>query len=127
MKKTRKVILDTNSLLIPGKYRKDIFEDLKLKGYSVIVPSFIVSELKKLSRKKTGKTKDRAKLGLSLIPKTKIVQARKTAKTTDTALINYALKEKAAVYTNDKKLKKRLKARGIKVLFFRASKKSAKP
>ena len=84
------IIVDTNALLIPGKFGIDIFEELERLGYRhVIVPKMVVNELKKLREREregegesedegegkgggprlTGKEKMSANVGYSLLQK----------------------------------------------------------
>jgi len=76
----KEVIVDTNALLIPGKFGIDIFKELERLGYQhVIVPKMVVNELKKLREREgeskaeksglTGRDKMAANLGYSLLQK----------------------------------------------------------
>jgi len=143
-----KVVLDTSVLLIPGKEQKrDIFlELLKLLGaYEAIVPSFVVTELESLISKKRGKTRDAAKLALSILEniiastdiastvmeetkatgfvyKVRVEEAKKTKKTVDDSLIDLADKMGARICTSDKKLRQKAEKKLVNVLFIGSKK-----
>ena len=74
----KEIIVDTNALLIPGKFCLDIFEELERLGYQhIIVSKMVVNELEKLRESKeggsgpglTGKEKMAANVGYSLLQK----------------------------------------------------------
>ena len=110
----KKIILDTNFLLIPGSLKVDIFAEIDricLFKYQVCVLDKTINELKKLAEGKS-KTAKNAKLGLDLI-KQKEVKIIKTEnqKLTHTDDLILALADKnTLVATQDRELKKRLKS-----------------
>ena len=115
----KKVLLDTNILLLPGAQKIDIFEELAtlLGSYEAIVPSFVKSELNGLAQGQ-GKAAEAAKIALSLLNRATIVEAEKSG-SVDNSIVQYAKAHKVAVFTNDHALKKRLDAAGIEVIFLR--------
>jgi hypothetical protein len=105
-----KVLLDTNFLLMPLKFRVDLFSEIArlVEGK----PEYVVlsSSLKELGS--LGK----ADVVKKIVAKTKLVEA--TGKV-DEAIAEYAVRENAVVCTNDANLRKRLKALGVKTIFLR--------
>jgi hypothetical protein len=116
-----KILLDTNFLLIPAQFHVDVFEALKEHGDEFIILSPVAVELEKLSRS-AGKKGAEARVALQLIEKKHIKTVAVIEKNTDTALMKYAEKYSYAVATNDKKLIKRLRSKGIKIIRLRQKK-----
>ena len=113
-----KVLLDTNGLMVPGEFGVDVFEELERLGYRrFLVLRPVLRELESLSRLADSR-RDRiaARIGLLLAEGCEIVEASGGA---DEALLDLALKTGAAVFTNDKELKKKLSTRGVTVIHLR--------
>ena len=113
-----KVLLDTNGLMVPGEFGVDIFEELERLGYRrFLVLRPVLRELEALARLADSR-RDRiaARIGLLLAEGCEIVE---TSGGADDALLDLALKTGAAVFTNDKELKKKLSTRGVTVIHLR--------
>lgn len=113
----RKVVVDTNFLLLPYQFNIDIFsgiEGLVQEPYMVIIPGGVLDELKKLSSKK-GRDGRAATVALKMIEKKGTVVEKSTGGVDDWILL-HAKREKAIVCTNDIALKKRLKEEKIQVI-----------
>ncbi|ENO12016.1 hypothetical protein MBGDC06_00279, partial [Thermoplasmatales archaeon SCGC AB-539-C06] len=68
----KKIILDTNFLLIPAQFKVDIFDEIDriiLEKYQLFVLDKTIDELKKIIADKKQKMRNRraAKLGLQLL------------------------------------------------------------
>jgi rRNA-processing protein FCF1 len=113
-----KVLLDTNALMVPEQFGVDIFSEMLRLGYAEhLVPGPVQRELNYLTKKADkGLDKLAAKVGLGLAERCKIISSEDDA---DQALENLAVRENAAVFTNDKELKKRLIRKGITVIYLR--------
>ncbi len=111
----QKIILDTNFLMLPAQFKIDIFEELK--GSELATFSSCIKELEKIASGR-GKDASSAKVALELIKRQKI-EILSGGKNADKAIIDYAVKNRCAVATNDKKLLKALKDKGIKILRLR--------
>ncbi|MHC1636450.1 MAG: type II toxin-antitoxin system VapC family toxin [Candidatus Methanospirareceae archaeon] len=128
----KKVILDTNALFIPEEFKVDIFEELEDLGYNIIiVPKKVLDELKELKEKLRGKDRVAANVAHSLIiarqkdalGKCKVViKGDDGDKDTDRVIEEMALKERAAVLTNDRNLRRRLEKKKITTLYLRGGK-----
>ena len=121
----KKILLDTNFLLIPVQFKVDIFSEIERIcnfNYKLFVLDKIIEELKGIIQHQKGKDKDAAKLALKLIA-LKGINIIKTEKniTTDTTIIDTA-KKGFIVATQDKDLKKRLKAESISLIILRQKK-----
>ena len=112
------MLLDTNALMVPEQFGVDIFSEMLRLGYSEhLIPSAVQRELEYLAKKAgTGLDKSAAKVGLGLATRCQIITLEEDA---DYALECLAVRENAAVFTNDKELKKRLIRKGITVIYLR--------
>ena len=134
----KKVIVDTNALLIPGEFGVDIFEELEGLGYEhIIVPEAVLSELDRLRRRPNlkGKEKRAAKIGYSLVLKyvheehdgcmvtiNKEEEEEESGgrkRDVDELIAKMALKLKAAVLTSDEPLRRKLSEAGIATVYLR--------
>ena len=113
-----KVLLDANALMVPEQFGVDIFSEMLRLGYvECMVPGPVLRELRYLTeRGDKGFDKVAAKVGLGLAKQCKVMSSGEDA---DLALENLAIRENAAVFTNDKELKKRLIRKGITVIYLR--------
>jgi len=117
----KKIILDTNFLLIPGSVKVDIFAELErlcLFKYKVYVLDMTIKELEKLKAEGKGKTSKNAKLALDLL-KIKKVNIIKTKQGHVDDLILQVADKDTIVATQDMELKRRLKAKGIPQIILR--------
>jgi rRNA-processing protein FCF1 len=113
-----KVLLDTNALMVPGQFGVDVFEELERLGYRrFLVPRPVLRELVALAGLADSR-RDRtaARIGLALAEGCEMVGASGEA---DGVLVDLALEMRAAVFTNDKELKKKLSTRGVTVIHLR--------
>ncbi|MDD5254266.1 MAG: hypothetical protein PHG05_04175 [Candidatus Nanoarchaeia archaeon] len=109
-----KIIIDTNFLITPLKYKCDIFSEIpKLidRKYTLNVLDKTLDELK---------NKKGEKLALDLIKakKINIIKTEKN-KNVDNLLLDLADKEKFIVCTSDRLLKQKLKEKDIKTITLR--------
>lgn len=114
-----KFLLDTNFLLIPGKFRLDIFSELARFGRpEVFTLDLVVSELKRLASGQ-GRDSRHARLALDLIREKEVEVLEALGKETDSELERLASEQDFAVCTQDRALQRRLKNEGILVIFLR--------
>jgi uncharacterized protein len=114
-----KAILDTNALMVPEQFGVDIFTELQRLGYvQWIIPRSVLGELHHLAAKACkGRDKIAARVAIGLAERcSKIGEDDFNA---DLAIEKLAFSEGAAVFTNDKALKKRLFSKGITVIYLR--------
>lgn len=124
--KIKKILLDTNFLLIPSQFNIDIFSEIDrimLANYKLYVLDKSIDELKKIitDKKQKLKNKKAAKLALQLI-KTKKQNIIKTKQDKPVDDIIADLKG-YIIATQDINLKKRLKFKKTKIITLRAKKK----
>lgn len=113
-----KVLLDANALMVPGQFGVDVFEELERLGFrGFLVARPVLLEIETLAARADSR-RDRiaARIGLQLAERCEILEASGGA---DEALIDLAVETGAAVFTNDRELKKKLSTRGVTVIHLR--------
>lgn len=114
---SRKVIIDTNGLMIPGQFGVDIFSELKRLGFdSFLIPRASVKELEKIYSQGRGKDRAAANIALSLLDRCTIIEKNGSA---DDIIVEIASDTDAAVLTSDIELKKRLCSKGVTIVHLR--------
>lgn len=117
----KKVILDTNFLLIPEQFKVDIFAELE-KLFGIKIELYIIDKTIDELKAIKGKDKFAAKLALQLIEKRNINQLT-SEEYVDDAIVSICQRDKTfLVATNDSMLKKRLKKGGIITIELRQKK-----
>ena len=122
----KKILLDTNFLLVPFQFKVDIFSEIDriiIARYELIVLDRTVEELENIVKKGKGKDKEAAKFALKLIQNKKpMIIKTNSGKKTDDIILEYAIKEGYLVATQDKDLKRKLVNQGIEVIVLRQKK-----
>jgi hypothetical protein len=120
---TLKVILDSNFLFIPSQFQLDIFEELLNllnQQFDPIILSVTQKEILTMAKKGSPKMRKHASLALQLAQKCRIIQVEQGAdETHDDVVVRMAQKWNCPVATNDRKLRKRLRSKGVPVIFLR--------
>lgn len=118
-----KVILDSNFLFVPSKFQIDIFEgliNLLNQRFEPILLSSTYKELKTMAEKGSPSLRRKAAMALKLAEKCSIVNLeRGMEETQDDVILRMASKWKCPVATNDRELRKRLREKGVAVIFLR--------
>ncbi len=117
------MILDSSALLSFFEYSVEWEKELNqlIGAYRLIIPSKVAQELQTLVKRTAGQKK--AAAALNLIAKYEKIDV--DVDTADDACVKIAEKTQGIVVTNDMELRKRLKNRGIPVIFLRGKKKLA--
>ena len=122
----KKILLDTNFLLIPYQFKVDIFtqiDKISVFKYELFVLDKTIEELNNIISEQKGKNKDAAKIALKLIAIKNIkVIKTKSSKRTDDIILDMASREDFIVATQDKDLKRRLINREISVIVLKQKK-----
>ena len=122
----KKILLDTNFLLIPYQFKVDIFtqiDKISTFKYEIFILDKTLEELKKIVREQKGKNKDAAKIALKLISIKNVgVMKTKSHKNTDDVILDIASKEGYIVATQDKDLKRKLINHNVSVIVLRQKK-----
>lgn len=112
-------LLDTNFLLIPGKFKVDVFRELEDFGNpELFTIDLVVGELRALASGK-GSDSSHARLALDLIKTKSLGILESTGKDTDSEIERIASEGGLSVCTQDRGLQKRLRKEGITVIFLR--------
>jgi uncharacterized protein len=117
-----KVLLDTNFLLIPAKFKVDIYAELEriFDKHELFVLDKSLVELDNIIQNQKGAEKAAAKLAKAILEAKK----PKTLKTTSKDYVDDVILglEGYIVATQDKELRDRLKKKGIKTITLRQKK-----
>jgi rRNA-processing protein FCF1 len=116
--KKMEVLIDTSSIIFSFCLKKDIFSNIEDLGFTPVIISSVVEELKKISRR-NSKYAVAARYALKVIEerkKEKRIKIIKTKGNADEAIERIAKKKKIRVCTNDTQMKKRIKKLGLEIL-----------
>ncbi len=117
------VILDSNALFVPLKFKIDIFEELKSllnSKYEPILLSCVLEELQKLAEDGLPKVRKEATFALALAKKCKMVKVdKRSVESVDDVIVNVAGERMCPVFTNDRVLRKRLRDINVPVIYVR--------
>ncbi|WP_457753223.1 PIN domain-containing protein [Thermococcus sp.] len=127
MRKAWLVVPDTNFLLIPGQFGVDIIGELNRildVRFEIVVPNIVLDELNIIEHKAKGKDLMAVRMAKKLAERFRIVEiGRFGEKPTDEQIYEFAVKNSnVIVCTNDKLLKKKLREKGIPVVYLRQKK-----
>lgn len=120
----KKIIIDTNFLMIPYKYRVDIFSEFNRIcdfNYKLIVFERTIHELRRIIEKQAGREKKAAQFALKLIG-LKGVSMLKSGNTDVDSLILENLNDDTIIATQDAALKRELLKKGTSVIILRQKK-----
>ena len=120
---TVKIILDANFFFLPLQFNLNIFEELANmlnQRFEPVLLSSTLKELHGLAESSSPQTQKRALLALRMAEKCSFVPVEKfSGESYDDVIVRVSTDWKVPVGTNDKKLKKRLRQKGIAVIFLR--------
>jgi len=118
------ILLDTNFLLIPAQFGIDIYHELNClisTSFELIIFQGIIDELEKLS-KKSIKYQKQVQLALQLAKNCKKIELNPeifSDMTVDDIIVRLATDNGWLVATNDRELRKKLKAHQVTTIFLR--------
>lgn len=119
----KKIIIDTNFLLIPARFKVDIFSEIKRIcnfPFSLLVLDKTIKELDAIIKTQKGQQREAAKLGLQLLKRKDLkIISTKAEKSVDSIILELADKN-TIVATQDAALKNALKRKGIGIITMRA-------
>jgi|SRR3989344_4680939 len=120
----RKIILDTNFLLIPSQFKVDIFSEIDRIcsfNYKLLMFEQSIGELRNIIENQPGKDKKAAQLALKLVKLKNIGLIKSEPKDVDW-LILHNLAEEDIVATLDMELKRELLEKRVSVIILRQKK-----
>jgi len=112
------IIIDTNSLIYAAKEKIDVLTELKKMGFTkIIVPTEVLKELEFIQndKKQKGADKNAAKLAIQIIKFSNVATVHLGKGHPDDKILEFAVAKNFSVLTNDKILKKRLKAESVQI------------
>ncbi|MFH0884475.1 MAG: nucleotide-binding protein [Candidatus Micrarchaeota archaeon] len=122
----RPIIIDTNFLLIPFRFRIDILRELDYlveASHRYVISSRTIMELKKIG-KKVGKDGMAARLAIKLVEaNSSRIDIIENEDHVDDWIAQYSKANRAIVCTNDSGLRRRLRALDIKVVTMKSKSK----
>jgi rRNA-processing protein FCF1 len=122
-KEKLRIILDSNALFVPLRFRIDIFEELKTllnRSFEPVLLMPVKKELEKLAVEGTPKIRREAAYALKLAEKCTLIKLEgEFSGSPDDAIVKVAGKWKCPVFTNDGELKKRLRDISVPVIYVR--------
>lgn len=114
------IILDTNFLMIPELHGVDIFSELDRiidADYDLIIPEVVIGELENIEKNGELSERKAARVGLELSSRAERIESEEPA---DKEILRLAQdRENSAVATNDSRLQKLLRDRGVPIIFLR--------
>jgi len=120
----KKIILDTNFLMIPYKFRVDIFSELTRVcnfSYKLYIFEQSINELKNIIKKQSGMDKKSARFALKLIGLKNIDIIKSAQEDVDSLILNNLDKD-TVIATLDIRLKKEVLKKGASVIILRQKK-----
>jgi len=122
-KKILRILLDANALFVPLKFKFDIFEELEtlINGsFELILLSPIKKELERLATNESTKMRKNALYALNLAEKCRLVEVdHQLNAAPDDIILQVAGEWNCPVFTNDKKLRKKLRDINVPVIYVR--------
>ena len=122
----KKILLDTNFLMIPASLRVDIFSEIERIAdfrHEICVLDKSLDELKRIIETQKGKHKDAAKLSLQLAHKKNLkILKTESIKNVDEIIAEMADSKLFIVATQDSGLKRRLRERHVPLIVLRQKK-----
>ncbi len=118
----KKIILDTNFLLIPIQFKVDIFSEIDricLFNYKLYIVDKTIGELEKIIEEQKGKHKFAAKIALQLVEKKKVSKIKTGEGKVDDLIVDLLDKD-TILATQDALLRQRAVEKGSRVIMLRS-------
>ena len=125
-KTRRRVILDSNFLLVPFQFKVDVISELEglLGSFEPLILSTTIEELKRLAGRKPESLRRAALAALEYAVKHGVIHVKREAEESyDDVIVRVAKDLKCIVATNDKELRRRLRKESIPTVFLRQKRK----
>jgi rRNA-processing protein FCF1 len=122
-KEPLQVIVDSNALFVPLQFRIDVFSELERllnRRFELVLLSAVKRELEILAETGAPKMRRDACYALKFAERCRLVEVKASASAlTDDVIVAVAREWGAAVFTNDKVLRKRLRDISVPVIYVR--------
>ena len=112
------IILDSSMLMLPLEKKINLsyeIERIVQKNFELVVPLIVLEELNKILEEENQATQLKAKFALELANQFTNIESRTNCHADD-EILRLAIEKQAIVATNDVKLRKKLRNRGITVI-----------
>jgi rRNA-processing protein FCF1 len=122
IERTLKIIVDSNALFAPLKLRMDIFEELKTLLNTNPEPIILLQvklELERIASNGSPQERKDALYALKQAEKCTLISTNDREMKADDAILKAARDWKCGVFTNDRKLRKRLRDINVPVIYLR--------
>jgi rRNA-processing protein FCF1 len=123
LEKALKIIFDSNTLFVPLQFKIDIFEELRTllkRNFEPILLMPVLRELEELANKGSTKMRRNASYALKLAEKCKLVDVSEEGVfSPDDVIVKTAREWNCPVFTNDRRLRKRLRDINVPVIYVR--------
>jgi len=120
----KRIIIDTNFLMIPYQFRVDIFSEFNRVcnfNYNLFIFEESLNELKGITEEQSGKDKKAAQFALKLVGLKNIGVIKSEGKDVDSLMLE-SLDEDTIIATQDMLLKKELLKKGASIIILRQKK-----
>src|SRR5512139_468414 len=118
-----KIIMDTNAFFVPLQFRIGVPDELDYllkRKFEMVLLSHVKRELTTLATKRSPSTQKNAEYALKLAENCTYIETEPPiSKRTDDVIVTAAKEWKAAVFTNDRHLRKRLRDISVPVIYVR--------
>jgi rRNA-processing protein FCF1 len=122
-KKRTRIILDANALLVPAELKIDIFQklgELLNRNFQLVLLTPIRRELEDIAGRGSPQMQKKALMALQLAEKCVLVSVRtKEGASPDDVILQTASRRKWPVFTNDRRLRKKLRDINVPVIYVR--------
>ena len=103
------ILLDTNFILSCIRRKLDFFNDLKFRGFKILIPAEVIGELEKISETGGKKFKEEAKIALNLLKKNSFEKIHLNTKNVDNGIVKIAGEHREYIIaTLDRVIKKKI-------------------
>jgi len=122
VRKTVRVILDSNAFFVPIQFKIDIFQNLKTllgRSFELVLLKPIQRELERLAREGSPQMRKKAYYALKLAEQCRIVSVKEDASSPDDIILQTAARWNWPVFTNDRDLRKKLRNINVPVIYVR--------
>jgi rRNA-processing protein FCF1 len=121
--KTLKIIFDSNAFFVPFQFKIDIFEELKTllkRNFEPVLLLPVRRELERLAKAGSPKMRKNAVYALKLAEKCELANFNEEGTvSTDDTIVKAAQEWGCPVFTNDRKLRKKLRDINVPVIYVR--------
>jgi len=124
MNRVKRVLLDTNALLLPFSEKVDVFSEVSKLLEGKWIPLLLLESLEEILDKiARGKPSERRafRSALRFIDRCVLVKGEPWPPSVDAKILAYAASNRCIVLTNDRELRRKLRRMGVPCMYYRES------